>query len=562
MSNLNITGKAYNISQIFSDEFDFEIPHYQRPYAWTTEESDELLDDLSESLGEGDQINIEHAPDYFLGSLVVIKKESDSSAIVVDGQQRLITLTIILSVLRNYLPEDKENNLTRFLYDEGNPLMGTKNRFRLLPRMSDRTFFEQNIQQEAKQETLAKIEPANITDSQNNFVTNALSYHRTLEEWSEERCESLASYILRKCKVVIVSSEDQDSAYRIFSVLNDRGLDLSHADILKADLVGSVIKAKQDAYAIKWEDIENQLGRKRFDDVFAHIRMIYRKSKLQGTVLKEFRDYVVKSHQPDKLIDEVLIPYAQKYDQIKTSSFEFSTNEDEINTIVKALNRIDNVDWIPAALFYLMKNPGKPEDILNFLSGLERLAASMMIMRLNINNRVRRYGNLLKEIEKSDNLDEPTSAMQITTDEKALIIQNLNGNLYDQQAYRLYVLLRLDEKLASSGAIYDHKVITIEHVLPQNPEPKSDWLKSFPNDEERLNLLNCIGNLVLLSRRKNSSAQNYEFEKKKTAYFTKDGVSPFAITTQVIGENQWTPAVIKRRQKNLIDTISILWRLE
>jgi uncharacterized protein with ParB-like and HNH nuclease domain len=80
-----------------------------------------------------------------------------------------------------------------------------------------------------------------------------------------------------------------DSAYRIFSVLNDRGLDLSHSDILKSEIIGRIPKDQQEQYNRCWEDTEVMLGRNNFQGLFSHIRMIHLKAKQKDSVLKEVR---------------------------------------------------------------------------------------------------------------------------------------------------------------------------------------------------------------------------------------------------------------------------------
>ncbi len=111
-------------------------------------------------------------------------------------------------------------------------------------------------------------------------------------------------------------------------------------------------------------------------------------------------------------------------------------------------------------------------------------------------------------------------------------------------------------------ASYNFPHITVEHVLPQNPNPGSVWVNWFPTQEEREKYVHRLGNLVLLSSCKNSEAQNYDFERKKQQYFTtKTGVSNFALTTQVLMEQEWTPEVIDKRQERLIDKLKEIWRL-
>ena len=91
---------------------------------------------------------------------------------------------------------------------------------------------------------------------------------------------------------------------------------------------------------------------------------------------------------------------------------------------------------------------------------------------------------------------------------------------------------------------------------------QSEWETLFPSQQQRQKYLHRLGNLVLLSRRKNSEAQNYKFEVKKQNYFTtRNGISPFALTTQVLREQKWTPEVVERRQKELIRVLKKVWRL-
>ena len=123
-------------------------------------------------------------------------------------------------------------------------------------------------------------------------------------------------------------------------------------------------------------------------------------------------------------------------------------------------------------------------------------------------------------------------------------------------------MLRLDSLLSGGGAQYDYDTITVEHVLPQNPPPTSQWISWFPDPNRRSHLVHQLGNLALLTRKKNSSASNYEFARKKESYFTLNGVSPFPLTTQVLQHTEWTPQIIAARQTQLLTVLTDLWRLD
>ncbi len=560
MARVEIHGAEFPIEKVFSNDFVFSIPLYQRPYAWTVEEVSELLDDLITALGTEDG-NIKDKDPYFLGSVVLVKGHSPEAEIV-DGQQRLATLTILLSVLRDSIRTSDPafaDGLTEFLYERGNPVRGTTNRYRFTPRPNDTDFFRRFVQDKgglSKLQTLSQPLP----DAQRNMREGALHLLDALRSKSVETLKRLAEYMMQRCFLVVVSTPDMDSAYRIFSVLNDRGLDLSHADILKAEVIGGVSAQLQEEYGRKWEDVETDLGRDPFQDLFSHIRMVFRKAKLRETVLKEFRQYVKPHENPRQFVDETLLPMADAYGDILGACYQSTDLAGQINEVFRWLHRIDNADWVPPAILYLMRHNDEPSDLLRFMRDLERLAAGMMISRTYVNRRIRRYGKLLSAIENDADLYDTQSPLQLTDEERVGIVQTLDGNLYEQVPVRS-VLLRLDSALSAGGASYDFPVISIEHVLPQHPKPNSIWLQWFPNEESRKNTVHRLGNLVLLSRRKNSQAQNFDFERKKLEYFARKGVSPFAITTQVLSETEWTPDVVERRQAQLLAKLKEVWRL-
>ena len=560
MSLVKIHATEYPIYKVFSNDFVFTIPLYQRPYAWTTEQAGELLEDLLTALGEGNE-PIDDINPYFLGSIVLIKGDKPDAQ-VVDGQQRLTTLTILLAALRTLVQPQYGTHLTKLLYEEGDLFLDTPNRYRLTLAKRDADFFKEYIQNEGGISNLKDLNSAAISDSQKNIKENALLFLNYLENLSEYQRVRLTQFIIKQCFLVTVSTPDLDSAYRIFSVLNERGLDLSLTDILKAEIIGPIPDSQKEAYNSKWEDTQEELGRDGFQNLFTHIRMIYRKAKLSSSVLKEFREYVRPADNPQQFIDKTLCPLADALYIIKTATYQSDKRAEEVNKLFKQLNRIDNSDWIPPAILYLSRNQNQPDRLVEFFTDLDRLAAGLMIRRANINERLERYGRLIAVIERGEDLYTPDSPLQITSLEKNNILQMLDGDLYLIQKIRLYVLLRLDAALSEGEASYNFSNVSVEHVLPQNPAPNSMWVKWFPSKEERERYVNRIGNLLLLSCGKNTQAQNYDFDLKKQKYFTtKTGVSPFALTTQVLNEQEWTPKVIERRQKELISVLKKVWRL-
>ncbi len=558
-----ITAAEQNIIQVLSsDDYFFEIPLYQRPYAWTTEEVDELLDDLTDALGRDSE------EPYFLGSIVLIKSDGNPRSEVVDGQQRLTTLTMLFCALRDMTNDaDVANELDEFVRQAGSEVKGTEDRFRLSARRRDRKFFEENIQRVDSLAAFLKVDPAGFSDSRKHMFENMKYLKKELDRLSTEDRKNLAQYVAQNCFLAVVSASDGNSARRVFSVMNGRGLDLSATDVLKADVLDAMSdESTQDEYAIKWESMEEQLGRDDFRNLFAHIGMIYRKDKLRRTLEDDFRSVVFKGLSHDRacaFIDEELEPYASAYEVVSRASYESSEGAGKINELLRHLNRLDNFDWIPPAIAYFYRMKGQTSSLLRFTADLERLAYGLFVRRASIYERLDRYAKVIHSIESGDNLYEGTSPLQISQDEKMEILGNLNGDIYGQVRVRSPLLLRLNSALTppDEGVSYQHKITTIEHVLPQNPEEDSQWMTWFPKEEERKLWTHRLANLVLLSRRKNMRASNFDFERKKTEYFQRDGTSTFALTTNVIGEPEWTPQVLERRQEELIAALKREWRL-
>jgi len=546
------------MAKVFSDDFAFSIPGYQRPYAWTTEQAGELLDDLLDFMGsDGDSTRALNP--YFLGSVVLIKGLAPDSE-VVDGQQRLTTLTILLAVLRELADNIKdEQKLNEFIYEEGNEYSGAVDRYRLTLRPRDAEFFREYVQRDGGLTALSSLEEV-LTDSKKNIRENALHFRSKLENLQPSVRKRLGQFILQRCYLVIVSTPDLDSAYRIFSVLNDRGLELSHTDILKSEVIGQVPDEYQDEYTDKWETIEDDLGRGAFQSLFGQIRMIFRKAKAQGTLLEEFRTYVNPKKSPRSFVDDTLQPYSRAYAEITEAGFESSSGAEQINSVAENLGLIDNTDWIAPALYFLRKYRNDPGTLLRYLRDLERLAAVTMVIRTNFNHRMERYGRLLRAAEDDVDLFMEGSPLQPSAEERQKASEVLNGDIYNSRI-RVPVLLRLDGLVSDEGAVYQRKVITVEHVLPQNPREDSDWLHLFPDEDERLRDTHRLGNLVLLSRRKNGRAQNFDFERKKKEYFQRGGATPFALTADVLSRSDWTPDVVEERQRDLLGKLKAAWRL-
>ena len=349
--------------------------------------------------------------------------------------------------------------------------------------------------------------------------------------------------------------------------MNDRGLPLLPVDKFKADIIGKIPTPLQDAYTKKWEDIEMELERANFNELFVHIRMLYAKEKLREDLVSNFQKSVIPNiTSSEKFIDEILLPYSVDYQTIRNSSYKSaSCYAGEINNVLKWLNKGFNYDWIPATLRF-MRNKPNPDYLFWFLKKMERLAVCMMVTGQDVNKRITRYCQILDEMENRANhsLSSPLTSIELTDEEKKNFLEVLGGDVYHMTSrYRNYIIQRLDSFVSDGAATYDEKVFTIEHVLPQTINPESQWAQLWPEEEKRTYWLHRIANLVPLARKVNSAAQNYDFDEKKEKYFrnSRTGTTSYNLTTQVLSTSSWTVDEVKKRQDYLLGVFKTNWEL-
>jgi hypothetical protein len=558
-----LTAKEQSLAKIFSDDYVFTIPGYQRPYAWGQDQAQELLDDLIGALVTAPAQLGEAAP-YFLGSIVLIKGEASSEATVVDGQQRLTTLTLLLSAIRATVQDPAvQIGITKRIYEQGDVVSATQARYRLSLRDRDRDFFRGYVQHENGLQSLMQLSTL-LPDAQARLRANAQLFMDGLAKLQQAELVRLVQFIITRCYLVTVATPDLDSAYRIFGVLNSRGLDLSATDILKAEIIGGIEPSLREAYTKKWEDEEEDLGRDEFGDLFSHIRMVYRKAKPQGTLLKEFKEHVAPARQPRSFVDEILLPMAQAFCELRDADYASQRHAEQVNENLRWLNRLEFKDWVPPALTFFVQYRQQPEVVLSFFTDLERLAYSMLVRRAGVNERIERFSALTTAVEAGSDLSDTTSPLQLSPEEQHQTYVALSGPLYETHSPRALalLLLRLDHLLSDGSASYQHDVVSVEHVMPQQPAPNGQWEAWVPDKALHQLWVHRLGNLALLSRKKNSSASNRDFAWKKAAYFTKGGTTAFALTTQVLQHTEWTAAVMQQRQDAMVAKLEIHWRLQ
>ena len=381
--------------------------------------------------------------------------------------------------------------------------------------------------------------------------------------------------------MVYVASPDLDDAFRMFTVLNDRGMKLRGSDILKtlnlrALREESVSEAEQKRWAQFWEGIEGELG-DDFDVFLSHLRAVLVKDKARLSLLQEFEDNIYKPkvfdrtnrvyvEQPPLLkmgsdTFEFVERYYNHYQQLFSGNNYDLENSWEFDNLIVLLNETSPADfWVPPLLHY--REIFGTHRILAFLRKLESKFCGDWITFQTPTDRIKGMNQITATI---DEIHHDTS---LSKDEQ--ITQLLNASIFDYDQKRFveivsqegiykrrfarYLLFKLDVLYSSADTkLQTTRWMSVEHVLPQTPKENSQWLRDF-SAEDREIWTHRLGNLVLISRRKNSSQGRLDFAQKKERYF-KNNVETFPNSLRVMQADKWDLPTLEAHHNEVVEKL-------
>jgi len=584
VSGKQIASNKITIKDCFGSDMWYKIPDYQRPYVWGEDQITLLLDDVSYAA-----LNTPETQ-YFLGSLVLHcqKEEKDGASYmensVLDGQQRLTTLYLMQAVMRD-ITENKtlRDTCVKAIYQEGNKFDGIPERLRIEFEIRNdvEVFINEYIKPldgTLKKEKLTKLSEESKNVSIKNMSTAILTLHKWFANEDNLDLDTLFSYFRQYVILIYVASAELEDAFRLFTVLNDRGIKLRNSDILKAQNLKEVTDVKkQKNYAEFWEELEGELE-EDFDLFRSYIRTILVKEKARHNLLKEFEDSIYKPkvfNQSKKVYEstspllkkgeetfELLKSYKAHYDMLFSGN-NYNLNKNwAFDNLISVLEDTALSDiWVPPLLMYL--NVFGEEKVHNFLIKLDNKFSGDWIARETPTTRIEAMGNILKEVERCSQLDisqEEKINQLLNSDSfdfnfKEFIFQIESATIYGRRFAR-YLLRKIDyllDKPLYTEQRNSYANMSVEHVLPQNPKDDSQWLIDFTL-EEREEWTHRLGNLVLISRRKNTGQGRLDFADKKTKYFT-NSIESFPNSLKVMQKNQWTMLNLKEHHILLLELL-------
>ena len=554
------------LEELLAGRHRLKVPGYQRAFSWTSNEVGQLLDDVLSALDEVNEADAE----YFLGAVVLMEAD-DSGAFepgaagaaplpvleIVDGLQRLVTLTILFAVLRD-IAEGEDGAAAaaaaHCVADPGNTDEARTGGLRIELTEDTQRFFRDFVQEPGA--TSAMPEDDDMAAPEARLLAVREHLMAALVGESAERRSHLVSFLRTGCHCAVIVARTLDRAHRIFAVINDRGLPLTRGDILRAEILGSVATERRDELTQLWRSAEHRLGGS-MEELLSHLRTIEGRSRTR--IIDEIRTLVGRSGDAETFLVSSLLPYASILAAIRPAPDDGGRTPDEVNLRLGYLGWLGSHDWVPPLMLFWKGAEGRPELLMPFLRRLERLAYGLRLLGVGLDKRTSRYRALIEAI-RSGVPDRAGGPLELTRDELRLIGHNLRAlHVRSQLACKL-ILLRLNDAIAGSPQYLNPSDLTVEHVLPQKPGRNSEWRRWFPSADERERCTQSLGNLILVPRHKNEAARNSEFGRKLAIYFDGNAQLPL-ITRDIEGRAEWRPEDIWRREERLLGVLDQLWEI-
>jgi len=558
------------LTDILMGKEKYRIPRYQRPYSWTIDEVSDLWNDLKEK------------ESVFLGSFVFNyeKYNEDGFVEVIDGQQRLITLTILMAVLRDLyrdLGEERKSNKTQEIIAHTHPIT-LKEDYRLRCGDTLNKFFSENIQKENSDILL--INPKNKEEKsiRENYkflkdkINDELKNHN--DKTSQIKFIDDLKQQIFDFKIIWIKIENEDDAYSIFETVNARGADLTSADLLKNYLLSKLPKKEDGIDVAKetWLTIENNVESARGAlNVSKFIRYFWL-SKYSFVPEKRLYKEVKKMvADPSSFLSDILkaSEYYYKIASEKTGvddwveDFEDKRISQRIFDSLSSL-RVMGVTQCYALLFCLLLNRDKINfdfsDIFKVI-GKYHFAYSA-VCKLSGNVVERLYYNTSKELQnafKISDSNKRTKEIQKALSnfktvlvkehypKRNIFIEKFMDIEYKNYPLIIYILSNIERAMGTADEkIINFTKVNIEHILPQDPKM---WnLKKVEIRE----YVNKLGNLTLISKKINGPMGNKPLKEKMSLFsnselnINKDLYKKFENL-----EYKWGEKEINNRQEEL-----------
>lgn len=544
----------------------FQVPLFQRPYSWQEEQLKQLWTDIleqAELIAEGTD-----GSTHFLGSVVHAPSPQHTMAfpraLVVDGQQRLTTLSLALAALRDHVkvddPDWASDISRRFLV---NSRTQGDDAVKLMPTQADRATYKAYIIG-----TPPSVDESKVGVAYRFFLAKLAE---VAESQDQPPIEKIEEAITSRLTLVEVSADERDNVYRIFQSLNNTGLDLTQADLLRNYLFMHLPTRGEVVYENLWTPLQKRLDPRQIE------HLIWLQLVLDGENRVRRQDVYRAEQTRFAATDRCETVYEAYVHELVRRSMHYQTMADptlERNTAVRdalaTLRRWDadvTAPLIMLLLDYRERGLATNEQVARALGYIESHLVRRMICRIPSAGLNRSFtdlpGQLTDGVPVDEDIHQLLSAERRAWPTDAELLDAVLAKPfyhYGRANQRTFVLRRLEESYGHPEPVdFATAKLTIEHVLPQSPGP--EWLAVLAEDaqdgEDPLDLhariKHTLGNLTLTAQ--NSKLSNQPFQRKQDLL----AYSHLELNRRIAATERWGAAEIEQRGRDLAKAAIDLW---
>jgi uncharacterized protein with ParB-like and HNH nuclease domain len=536
----------------------FTVPNYQRSYKWEDEHIKSLFTDLSKAIDNNES-------EYFLGTVVLSKKENSKELEIVDGQQRITTIVIFLSALRDYFSTKNKTQSANSIQADFISNFDTRNEenvAKLKLGNQDRTFFQKCIV-DNKDEKATKGSHHRITiakDESRKKVTAIAALSETqLHNWKD--------FIIDKLKVVSIIVPSESNAFTLFETLNDRGLILAQTDLLKNYLfsrAGDYLDEVQYMWVEMTAKIEEELGESSILNYIKHFwssrygltreknKELYKAISDSKKSPTDVRDFIKELNDDTKLYLAIFNHKDSFWDDHTENSRKY----------IETLNYLELEQYKPLVLSILKRFSDKREVEKSLKLIVTWIVRNLITGSLGGGTLEKEYADKAKRIFNNEikTAKEFRNNLKVIPSDEEFKNRLLTISLSKEKLARYY-LRAIESQYKGSGTPEcivdsDPNVVDLEHILPKKPKD-GEW-SSFTGEEiEEYN--NRLGNLTIMSKKLNNDQKNESFKKKCENYKN----SEIKITNEIASKfSEWNKGNINMRQESLAEIAVETWNLK
>lgn len=564
MAKVNLLNtETPNLLDLLGNGRIYRVPPFQRDYSWREEQWEDLWADLLELRGDATRR-------HYMGAIVVEAK-TDREFLIIDGQQRLTTLSLLVLAVLHHLHAMVERGLDaeenrqriellrgRFLGERDPASLSATSK--LFLNRTDNDFYQTYL--------LQLREPLNsrALPASNRLMYECLCFFRArlksvldFEASGHATADFLAEVVARRLLFILITVEDELNAYTVFETLNARGVELSSTDLLKNHLF-SRVHSEIDLNHLQrlWHDVLIRVGQDKFPEFLRFYLMLEHRQVRQQRLFKLVRDQVKTQQQVFQLLGE-LHKYAEIYAALGTATHEFWRDAPENRLSIRQLNLFRVRQMFPVLMAAYIHMP--EIEFARLLRLMVVLSFRFTIVcGLNPNELEPLYHQVAKRVTEGlittcNQAFAELRPVYVADDKFRRDFEVLAIPTKGQKkALARYVLCRLETDASQRNCDWETDPGTIEHVLPENPnEP---WNDHFPGPIHA-GYVYRLGNLSLLEAGANRQCGNLDYEQKLSIY-QRSGYS----LIQEIRAPEWTPEAVEQRQSHLARRACHVWRFD